>query len=97
MPYSLFRCGDDTYVVVPEAMSPPPEAVARFGPPLYLPARPVAPLSPRWQPVQRQIGSHMFAVVPDLDIDALFEWRPATVVPAAANVHSGGAPGAVPP
>lgn len=79
MSFSLFRCGGDTYVAVCESMSPPIDAVRRYGPPFFVPARPRNVLScTAWERASREIDRTLYAVVADADIDRMFDLRPGS-------------------
>lgn len=73
MSFSLFRCGDDTYVVVPETLSPPIRAIREFGDAVFLRAVPRnLMLSPAWDRASQDVDAQLFAVVPACDIDEMF-------------------------
>lgn len=73
MSFSLYRCGDDTYVAVPEGLSPPIEAVRTYGKPIRV--RALAHnlyTSERWAEASAQIDLQLFAVIDAANVDDLF-------------------------
>lgn len=73
MPYALYRCGDDTYVVTPEAFSPSIELLRRHGPSLRVRAteRPEPP--PQALAVLLRMHSAPYVIVTNDEVEALFE------------------------
>lgn len=73
MSFSLYRCGDDTYVVVPESMSPPIEAIRAHGDSIFIGADPRRMLdSAAWDRVSAEIGQKLYAVVAAEELEDMF-------------------------
>ncbi|MCR6661625.1 MAG: hypothetical protein NVV60_00380 [Luteimonas sp.] len=76
--FSLFRCGDDTYVAVPEGMTPPIEAILRFGDCLFIRAIPCNLFSmAAWEEASASIDEHLYAVIPAEALDEMFDRQDA--------------------
>jgi hypothetical protein len=75
MSYALYRCGDDTYVAVPECMSPPLRATSTYGHPLRVRALPKNDASVAWRRAALRIAESMFVVIDTDDVDDMFVLR----------------------
>lgn len=74
MSFSLYRCGDDTYVVVPSAMTPPLAAIRQYGSPTFVRAIPRQLLaSPVWGRVSEKIDAEFYAVISADEMDQAFD------------------------
>jgi hypothetical protein len=76
MSYSLYRCGDDTYVAVAESMSPPLPATRAYGLPMRVRALPKnVDGSLAWRRAALRIAESMFVVIHADDVDDMFVLR----------------------
>lgn len=76
--FSLFRCGDETYVAVPEGMTPPIEAIRLYGECLFIRAIPCNLFSlDAWEAASASIDQHLYAVIPADAIDEMFDRQSA--------------------
>lgn len=74
MSFSLYRCGDDTYVVVPQTLSPPIEVIRQYGNPTFVPVNPRHLLALEgWGRISSQVDGDLYAVISNDEMDALFE------------------------
>lgn len=74
--FSLFRCGDDVYVVVPLSMSPSIDVVRTHGEAILIRATPRGLYdSPAWASVSQRVDVDMFAVLEEGDAEQLFDMR----------------------
>lgn len=74
MSFSLYRCGDDTYVVVAETMSPPIEAVRAYGTLIFTRAYPCHLMeSPAWDRVSARIDERLYAIIAIEEMEGMFE------------------------
>ncbi|MCR6662604.1 MAG: hypothetical protein NVV60_05515 [Luteimonas sp.] len=74
MSFSLYRCGDDTCVVVPQALSPPIDAIHQYGNPTFVRALPREPMdSVIWDRVSGKIDGQLYAVIAIEEMEEIFE------------------------
>lgn len=64
MSFSLYRCGHDTYVIVPEALSPPIEAIRRYGNATFVRKYPRHQASSTtWDRIVGEIETELYAAI----------------------------------
>lgn len=74
--FSLFRCGDDAYVVVPLSMSPSIDVVRLHGEAILVRATPTGLYdSVAWAAVSQRVDADMFAVLGEGEAERLFDMR----------------------
>lgn len=73
MGFILYRCGDDTYVVTPEALSPSIEVVRRHGRSIRVRAIERLPPSREGQSLKSRIDSDLYAIVSIDEVEKMFD------------------------
>ena len=74
MSFSLYRCSDDSYVIVPLGLSPPMTAIRKHGEPFFVPATPRNLfVSDAWDTASRRIDRDLFAVIDSELVRQMFD------------------------
>jgi len=73
MGFILYRCGDDTYVVTPEVLSPPVELLRCYGNSIRVRAIQRLRATPEGLALLDRIDTSLYAVVSVDEVEAMFD------------------------